>query len=80
MAVKREHARSGRQRKTTLLLDEDLLDEARAVLGTDGIKATIDRALREVVAMDARLKVIEQLRTMDGLDLDKPEVMEQAWR
>ena len=67
-------------RKTTIIMDEDLLERVSEILGTRGIKGTIDAALREVVAMDARRKVIKQLRAMDGLDLNRPEVMENAWR
>lgn len=67
-------------RKTTIVIDEELLREASDVLGTHGLKATVDRALKEIVAIEARKQVIEQLRTMDGLDLDNEEVMSQAWR
>jgi Arc/MetJ family transcription regulator len=67
-------------RKTTLDVDDDLVDQAARILGTSGLKATVDRALREVIAREARERLIEQLKVMDGLDLDKPDVMEQAWR
>jgi Arc/MetJ family transcription regulator len=67
-------------RKTTIQIDDELFEEARQILGTKGLKATVHAALREIVAQDARERVIEQLRTMDGLDLDKPEVMARAWR
>jgi Arc/MetJ family transcription regulator len=67
-------------RKTTLDVDDDLVDQAARILGTSGLKATVDRALRDVIAREARERLIEQLKVMDGLDLDKPDVMEQAWR
>lgn len=67
-------------RKTTLTIDEALISQAGEVLGTHGIKDTIDAALREVVVARARRDVIRQLRTMDGLDLNDPEVMAAAWR
>jgi Arc/MetJ family transcription regulator len=67
-------------RKTTLDVDDDLVDQAARILGTSGLKATVDRALREVIAREARERLIEQLKVMDGLDLDKPDVMERAWR
>jgi Arc/MetJ family transcription regulator len=67
-------------RKTTLDVDDDLVDQAARILGTSGLKATVDRALSEVIAREARERLIEQLKVMDGLDLDKPDVMEQAWR
>lgn len=67
-------------RKTTLELDEDLFEQARNVLGTQGLKATVRRAFEEVLALDARRRAIAQLQQMDGLDLASPEVMSDAWR
>ncbi len=66
--------------KTTLMLDDAKLRRARRVLGTKGIRDTIDRALDEVLAVDARRRLVEKLRTMKGLDLDNAEVMAGAWR
>jgi len=67
-------------RKTTLVIDDALVERAGRALGTRGLKATIDRALAEVVAADARRRAIKQLHEMDGLDLDRPDVMIKAWR
>lgn len=67
-------------RKTTLEIDDELFEHARAVLGTRGLKATVQRAFEEVLALEARRRAIEQLRQMDGLDLDQPDVMAGAWR
>ena len=67
-------------RKTTLVVDDALVAQASKILGTRGLKDTIDRALAEVLVLDARRQAIQQLRAMDGLDLDQPEVMSQAWR
>jgi Arc/MetJ family transcription regulator len=67
-------------RKTTVEVDDELLARASAALGTRGLKATMHRAFEEVLALDARRRAIEQLATMDGLDLDRPEVMAKAWR
>jgi Arc/MetJ family transcription regulator len=66
--------------KTTLEVDEELFERVRHVLGTRGLKATVRRAFEEVLALDARRRAIRQLREMDGLDLDRPEVMAEAWR
>jgi Arc/MetJ family transcription regulator len=66
--------------KTTLMLDDAKLRRAKRVLGTKGIRDTIDRALDEVLAVDARRRLVEKLRTMKGLDLDNTEVMAGAWR
>lgn len=67
-------------RKTSLVIDDDLIREAGEILGTRGIKETIDRALEEVVVMNARREIIRRLQTMEGLDLADPEVMRSAWR
>lgn len=67
-------------RKTTLEVDETLVHQASQILGTTGLKATVQRALEEVLAAHARREAIEQLRGMDGLDLDQPDVMAEAWR
>jgi hypothetical protein len=66
--------------KTTLVLDEAKLRKARKVLGTKGIKDTIDRALDEVLALAARRRLVDRLRKMEGMDLDDPRVMADAWR
>jgi Arc/MetJ family transcription regulator len=67
-------------RKTTIEIDDDLVARAGSLLGTRGLKATVQRALEEIVARDARLRFAERLREMRGLDLDKPEIMDRAWR
>ncbi len=56
-------------RKITLDLKEELLRRARAILGTRGIKDTIDGALFEVIVADARRKVLAHLRNLD-VDID----------
>ena len=66
--------------KTTLKIDDAKVRRVRRLLGTKGIRDTIDRALDEVLALDARRRLAEKLRTMNSLDLDDPEVMAQAWR
>jgi Arc/MetJ family transcription regulator len=66
--------------KTTIEVDEALVARAAAVLGTRGLKATVHRALEEVVAAEARQRLARRLSEMDGLDLDQPEVMAGAWR
>ena len=67
-------------RKTTLTVNDELVAQAGAVLGTRGLKATIDRALEEVVALAARRMAVQQLMEMRGLELDQPDVMAAAWR
>ena len=67
--------------KTTLVVDDKKLAKVRRLLGTKGIRDTIDRALDEVIAIQGRRRVIEQLRTMEGLDEKLlRNVRKEAWR
>lgn len=66
-------------RKTTLTVDDDVLALARQALGTSGVKDTIDAALHEAIVAEAHRDYFDRLRTMRGLDLDDPDVMERAW-
>ncbi len=67
-------------KKTTLEYDEALFEQVREILGTKGLKATVQKAFEELIRARVTEAHIRRLRTMDGLDLDKPEVMAQAWR
>ncbi len=67
-------------RRTTLVIDPRKLAKARKLLGTKGITDTVERALDEVIAYEARRRAVEQLRTMEGLELDDPDVAAAAWR
>ena len=66
-------------RKTSVSIDDDLLEQARTLLGASSIKETIDRALRQVVQAAARREEIDALAKMDGLDLADEEIMSNAW-
>ncbi|MBV9526020.1 MAG: type II toxin-antitoxin system VapB family antitoxin [Candidatus Dormibacteraeota bacterium] len=63
-----------------MAIDEGLARQAGELLGTCTLKETIDSALREVVAADARRRFVDRLRDMRGMDLDQPDVMAGAWR
>ena len=67
-------------RKTTVDIDENLIEQARRVLRTSSVEETIEAALREVLRGDARQQEIRALAEMDGLDLANKVVMEKAWR
>lgn len=67
-------------RKTSVNIDDDLLERARTLLGASSIRETIDRALRQVVQPAARQEEIDALTRMDGLDLADEEIMANAWR
>ncbi len=78
MAARPIHT-SGR-RKTTLWLDPAKLARARRLLGTTGVRDTIDGALDEVLALDARRRFVERLRSSKGIELSNKKVMAEAWR
>lgn len=67
-------------RKTSVEIDEHLIEQAKVLLGTVSIKETIDSALREIVRRDVRRQEIVALAEMDGLDLSDAKVMAKAWR
>jgi len=64
-------------RRTTLDIDEDMLAKAREILGTRGVKDTVDEALREVVRREAGKRLIARLK--ENEDFGNPEIMERAW-
>ena len=66
--------------KTALRIDEDLLAQARAALGTKTATETIHTALQEVVARQGRARLFERLRSLEGIDLANETVMCEAWR
>jgi len=68
------------RRRTLVDIDPDLLDAAKSFLGTTTIKDTIDAALREIVRSQVTREHLRDMHTLEGLDLDDPEVMAQAWR
>ena len=67
-------------RKTSVDVDDLLLEQVRDVLGTSSIKETINGALREVMRAEARRREIRALAVMEGLDLADEQVMAKAWR
>jgi len=67
-------------RKTSVAIDEELLERAKKALNTETIRETIHAALLEATRVQARRAEARALLEMDGLDLDDPEVMASAWR
>ena len=50
--------------KTALNIDREKVRRAAEVLGTKGTTETIDVALTEIIARDARTRLIERMRTL----------------
>lgn len=67
-------------RKTSVEIDTELFGEARRILKTRTVRETVEQAFRDVVQREARRQEVEALSTMNGLDLDDPEIMKRAWR
>lgn len=67
-------------RKTSVEIDEELLEQVREELQTATVKATVEGALLEVVKARARREEVEALSAMAGMDLADPAVMAGAWR
>jgi Arc/MetJ family transcription regulator len=67
-------------RKTSVEIDDDLVEQARAILGTHTLKDTIEGALLQVLRHRARQAEVAALRTMDGMELADADVMAEAWR
>jgi Arc/MetJ family transcription regulator len=63
-----------------LEVDDELVRRVSEVLGTQDLQTTVEEALREILAQEARRQAVEQLVSMDGLELDQPSVMANAWR
>jgi hypothetical protein len=53
--------------KTSLVIDRVKVAEAKAILGTSTLAATVDAALDEVIKLDKRRQLIERIRRDGGL-------------
>lgn len=66
-------------KKTALLLDQDLVAQVRALLGTETTSETIAEAMREVIRVRGRARHVERLRRREGIDLDEPGAAGAGW-
>jgi Arc/MetJ family transcription regulator len=64
----------GMSRRTSLELDEALLDQSQRILGTHGIRETVEAAFREIIRADRRNRLRERIRTGAGMD-SGPEML-----
>jgi Arc/MetJ family transcription regulator len=67
--------------KRLIDIDDEVLEEAKRLLGAKSNKETVNTALRDVIAAAARRRHIERI-TSPGYhnDLADPAVMDSAWR
>jgi Arc/MetJ family transcription regulator len=67
-------------RKTSVEIDEDLLESAKRILETTTVRDTVEEAFRKVARVEARRQEVLTLTLMKDLDLADPKVMAGAWR
>lgn len=66
--------------RTLIDTDDDVLEQARSILGTATKKDTVNAALAEVVAREARRQFLMDARAGWLADADSGVVKDQAWR
>ena len=66
--------------RTLIDTNDELLERARAVLGTGTKKDTVNAALAQVVALDARRQFLDDACRGDLADAADESVTDQAWR
>ena len=68
-------------RRTSIELDEEQLTRAQRVLGTKGVKDTIERAFDQVLRADLRRRLAERIRSGEGIDRGDEVLAEsRRWR
>ena len=65
--------------KRLIEVDDDKLDAVRELLGTRTLKATVDAALDEVLALDRRRRALLRERGVDVDALADPANRRAAW-
>ncbi|MEF3115926.1 type II toxin-antitoxin system VapB family antitoxin [Streptomyces chrestomyceticus] len=65
---------------TQIDLDDSLVRQAAEILGTTTKRATVNEALRRLVATEMQLRHLDELASGALPDLGDPEVMAEAWR
>ena len=65
--------------KRLIDVDDDKLEAVRALLGTKTLKATVDEAFDEVLALDQRRRALLAARGIDTGALADPDARRAAW-
>jgi Arc/MetJ family transcription regulator len=58
----------GMSHRTSIDLDEVLLSECQRILGTGGIRDTVEGAMNELVRADRRARLKQRILTGEGID------------
>lgn len=64
-------------RRTTIEIDDALLEEAQETLGTHGLKDTVDAAFRQAIRHGRRRRLLERIVTGTGIDRS-PELIAET--
>jgi Arc/MetJ family transcription regulator len=67
-------------RRTSIIVDDALLEEAQQALGTRGLKETVYAALHEAIRSRRRKQLLARLRDPDGFDDDALRQARDEWR
>ena len=65
--------------KRLIDVDDDKLDAVRTLLETKTLKATVDGAFDEVLALDQRRRALLAERGVDPDELADPDARQAAW-
>lgn len=65
--------------KRLIEVDDDKLDAVRDLLGTRTLKATVDEAFNEVLALEQRRRSLLAQRGIDTAMLSDPDARRAAW-
>jgi len=65
--------------KRLIDVDDDKLDAVRTLLGTTTLKATVNEAFDEVLALDRRRRALLAERGVDPAELADPNARQAAW-
>jgi hypothetical protein len=60
--------------KTSMIIDRAKAEKVRKVLGTKTLAGTVDAALDEVLALDARRRLLDRIRRDGGIGPSPEEV------
>ncbi len=65
--------------KRLIDVDDNKLDAVRELLGTTTLKATVNAALGEVLALDQRRRALLAERGVDLAELADPDARQASW-
>ncbi|MFV2007727.1 MAG: hypothetical protein ACC667_09785 [Longimicrobiales bacterium] len=65
--------------KRLIDVDDEKLGAVRTLLGTGTLKATVDAAFDEVLALDQRRRTLLAERGVDLAELADPDARQAAW-